>query len=146
MEGDPIGEVMFYGPGAGAGPTASAVVADILNIAGISKVGSKNKSLDPLLEASSWRKCHLVEPQRIIQKHYLRIKVEDSPGVIGQIGSVFGQNGVSIQSIVQFDASEAGAEIVVITHAVAQGQVKASLDTIQAFKTVKGLSAQMVCI
>ena len=146
VEGDPIGEVMFYGPGAGAGPTASAVVADILNIAGISKVGSKNKSLDPLLEASSWRKCHLVEPQRIIQKHYLRIKVEDSPGVIGQIGSVFGQNGVSIQSIVQFDASEAGAEIVVITHAVAQGQVKASLDAIQAFRTVKGLSAQMVCI
>ncbi len=146
VEGDPIGEVMFYGPGAGAGPTASAVVADILNIAGISRLGSKNNSLDPLLEASSWRSCNLVKAERIIQKHYLRLKVEDSPGVIGQIGSVFGQNGVSIQSIVQFDANEAGAEIVVITHAVALGKVTASLEVIKTFKAVQGLSAQMVCI
>ena len=146
VEGDPIGEVMFYGPGAGAGPTASAVVADILNIAGISRLGSKNNSLDPLLEASSWRSCNLVKAERIIQKHYLRLKVEDSPGVIGQIGSVFGQNGVSIQSIVQFDANETGAEIVVITHAVALGKVTASLEVIKTFKAVQGLSAQMVCI
>jgi len=146
VEGDPIGEVMFYGPGAGAGPTASAVVADILNIAGISRLGSKNNSLDPLLEASSWRSCNLVKAERIIQKHYLRLKVEDSPGVIGQIGSIFGQNGVSIQSIVQFDANEAGAEIVVITHAVALGKVTASLEVIKTFKAVQGLSAQMVCI
>ncbi len=146
VEGDPIGEVMFYGPGAGAGPTASAVVADILNIAGISRLGSKNNSLDPLLEASSWRSCNLVKAERIIQKHYLRLKVEDSPGVIGHIGSVFGQNGVSIQSIVQFDANEAGAEIVVITHAVALGKVTASLEVIKTFKAVQGLSAQMVCI
>ena len=76
----------------------------------------------------------------------MRLKVEDSPGVIGHIGSVFGQNGVSIQSIVQFDANEAGAEIVVITHAVALGKVTASLEVIKTFKAVQGLSAQMVCI
>ncbi len=146
VEGDPIGEVMFFGPGAGSGPTASAVVADILNIAGIRTIGSKNNCLDPLLEASSWRKCKLVEPQKIIQKHYLRLKTEDSPGVIGQIGSVFGEYGVSIQSIVQFDATEAGAEIVVITHEVEQGKIITSLKSIKTLEEVKGLSSHMVCL
>ena len=146
VEGDPIGEVMFYGPGAGAGPTASAVVADILNIAGVGALGDNQKSLDPLLQANSWRNCHLVEPSKIIQKHYLRLKTEDSPGVIGQIGNVFGHNDVSIQSIVQFDSTQAGAEIVVITHHVPQGQIEASLKTIRNLEAVKGISAQMVCI
>ena len=146
VEGDPIGEVMFYGPGAGAGPTASAVVADILNIAGVRALGDNQKSLDPLLQANSWRNCHLVEPSKIIQKHYLRLKTEDSPGVIGQIGNVFGHNDVSIQSIVQFDSTQAGAEIVVITHHVPQGQIEASLKTIRNLEAVKGISAQMVCI
>lgn len=68
VEGDPIGEVMFYGPGAGAGPTASAVVADILNIAGIKLMGGEKTSLDPLLSASSWRECHLAKPKRNFTK------------------------------------------------------------------------------
>ena len=137
VEGDPIGEVMFYGPGAGAGPTASAVVADILNIAGIQMIGSSNHGLDPLLEASSWRNCHLVDPSKIIQKHYLRLKTEDRPGVIGQIGRVLGDYGVSIQSIVQFDASDAGAEIVVITHEISQGQMQDALTAIDQIEKPK---------
>ncbi len=147
VEGEPIGEVMFYGPGAGAGPTASAVVADILNIAGVRMIkGAENSCLDPLLQANSWRSCHLVNPNEIIQKHYLRLKTKDCPGVIGLIGSVFGNHDVSIQSIIQFDANEAGAEIVVITHAVTQGQITESLKVIENLKEVKGLSAHMVCI
>merc|ERR1712138_133228 len=56
VEGNPIGQVMFFGPGAGSGPTASAVVADILNIAGIQQAGADGRgSLDPLLAAGSWR-------------------------------------------------------------------------------------------
>ena len=146
VEGDPIGKVMFYGPGAGAGPTASAVVADILNIAGVRAIGTKSNCLDPLLEASSWRSCHLVEPQKIIQKHYLRVKTEDNPGVIGHIGSVFGKHEVASQAMGQFDASEAGAEIVVITHEVARGKVTSALNAINDLKAVKGLSAHMVCV
>ena len=74
------------------------------------------------------------------------LKAEDNPGVIGRIGSVFGKNGVSIQSIIQFDANEAGAEIVVITHEVKKGQISASLDAIRTLEEFKKLSAQMVCI
>ena len=137
---------MFYGPGAGSGPTASAVVADILNIAGIRQLGEAQGELDPLLAANSWRSCHLVENSEMVHSNYLRLKAIDTPGVIGKIGSLLGDRGVSIQSIVQFDASESGAEIVVITHRVKQGQMMDSITAIKALKEVKGIAAQMCCL
>ena len=146
VEGDPIGRVMFYGPGAGAGPTASAVVADILNIAGIRQLDDGDGTLDPLLAASSWRACHLVDSSAIRQRNYLRFQTEDAPGVIGQIGTCFGQHGVSIQSIVQFDASDAGAEIVVITHKVSNGNLEQALATITAQAEVRGIAAHLGCL
>ena len=146
VEGDPIGRVMFYGPGAGAGPTASAVVADILNIAGIRQLNDSDGNLDPLLAASSWRACHLVESGRIRQRNYVRFTTEDAPGVIGRIGSCFGDQGVSIQSIVQFDASDAGAEIVVITHEVDNGAMQSALNAITALPEVRGVAAHLGCL
>ena len=146
VEGDPIGRVMFYGPGAGAGPTASAVVADILNIAGIRQASDGPGKVDPLLAAGSWRPCALVDSGDIRQRHYVRFKTKDAPGVIGNVGGCFGQRKVSIQSIVQFNASEAGAEIVVITHEVSQRQVIAALDAITALDEVSGLAAHLGCL
>ncbi|EAQ68960.1 homoserine dehydrogenase [Synechococcus sp. RS9909] len=146
VEGDPIGRVMFYGPGAGAGPTASAVVADILNIAGIRQLDDADGNLDPLLAASSWRACHLVDSGAIRQRNYLRFQTDDAPGVIGQIGTCFGQHGVSIQSIVQFDASDAGAEIVVITHEVSNGNLEQALAAITTQAEVRGIAAHLGCL
>ena len=146
VEGDPIGRVMFYGPGAGAGPTASAVVADILNIAGIRQLNDSDGNLDPLLAASSWRACHLVDQSAMRQRNYVRFTTDDAPGVIGRIGSCFGDQGVSIQSIVQFDASDAGAEIVVITHEVSNGAMQAALSAITALPEVRGIAAHLGCL
>ena len=146
VEGDPIGRVMFYGPGAGAGPTASAVVADILNIAGIRQASEGPGNVDPLLAAISWRPCALVDSGDIRQRHYVRFKTKDAPGVIGKVGGCFGERNVSIQSIVQFNASDAGAEIVVITHEVSQRQMNEALDAIQALPEVSGLAAHLGCL
>ncbi len=146
VEGDPIGRVMFYGPGAGAGPTASAVVADILNIAGIRQLDPANGNLDPLLAASSWRSCHLVNAERTSQRNYVRFKTENAPGIIGRIGSCFGDHNVSIQSIVQLEASNAGAEIVVITHVVSNGQMSKALQAIHALPGVLSLDAHLGCL
>jgi homoserine dehydrogenase len=146
VEGDPIGRVMFYGPGAGSGPTASAVVADILNIAGIRQLNPAQGNLDPLLAASSWRRCHLVNTERTSQRNYVRFKTENAPGVIGQIGSCFGDHNVSIQSIVQLEASDAGAEIVVITQVVGNGQMSAALQAIHALPEVLSLDAHLGCL
>ncbi len=146
IEGDPIGNVMFYGPGAGAGPTASAVVADILNIAGIELVKKGDNSLDPLLSAFSWRDCTLADPRDIPQKNYVRLITKDTPGVIGSIGNIFGKNNVSIQSIVQFDSSDSKAEIIVITHTVKRGQITDSLDQINNLKEVIEIAKHLSCL
>ncbi|MEB3331990.1 MAG: homoserine dehydrogenase [Synechococcaceae cyanobacterium] len=145
VEGDPVGQVMFYGPGAGAGPTASAVVADILNIAGIRRVGGAQAGLDPLLAASSWRRCALVDGSGTQHRNYVRLLTRDEPGVIGQIGTCFGDQGVSIQSIVQFEApagdGNATAEIVVITHEVRESRFRAALAAIDALPAVERVAA-----
>jgi homoserine dehydrogenase len=141
VEGDPIGQVMFYGPGAGAGPTASAVVADILNIAGIRRVGGQDAGLDPLLAASSWRQCRLVDGADTHHRNYVRLRTRDEAGVIGRIGTCFGQAGVSIQSIVQLEASSEGAEIVVITHDVQERAFQQALEAIRALTEVEAIAA-----
>ncbi|MFM1812710.1 MAG: hypothetical protein RLZZ336_1648 [Cyanobacteriota bacterium] len=150
VEGDPVGRVMFYGPGAGAGPTASAVVADILNIAGIRQVSGVASSgqpapLDPLLAAGSWRPCRLVDPAQTHHRNYVRLRTSDQAGVIGRIGTCFGDAGVSLQSIVQFQSpagSEGGeAEIVVITHQVSEAAFRTAMAAIEALPVVDHVAA-----
>ena len=141
VEGDPVGQVMFFGPGAGAGPTASAVVADILNIAGIRQVGGPQAGLDPLLAASSWRHCTLVDGSRNRHRNYVRLSTRDEAGVIGRIGTCFGAAEVSIQSIVQLDAREGEAEIVVITHEVREDRFREALAAIEALEGVERVAA-----
>jgi homoserine dehydrogenase len=155
VEGDPVGQVMFFGPGAGAGPTASAVVADILNIAGISQLGAPAGALDPLLAASRWRQCALVDGTLTRHRNYVRLLTRDEAGVIGKIGTAFGVAGVSIQSIVQYEASGgtsssgnsagsgagSGAEIVVITHEVEESRFRQALATITALPEVQTVAA-----
>ncbi len=147
VEGNPIGQVMFFGPGAGSGPTASAVVADILNIAGIQSMSEdKIFNLDPLLSAKGWRNCHVAEKEQITKKNYIRLIAEDSPGVIGEIGTIFGNKKISIESIVQFDAKDKKAEIVVITHKINQGQLEEALLDIENLPQVKRIAAKMGCL
>ncbi len=144
VEGDPVGQVMFYGPGAGAGPTASAVVADILNIAGIRQAtaGLAQAPLDPLLAAGSWRRCSLVDSASTRHRNYVRLRTGDQAGVIGRIGTCFGEAGVSIQSIVQFETQSAGdAEIVVITHEVQEAAFRRALAAIEALADVHTIAA-----
>jgi len=144
VEGDPVGRVMFYGPGAGAGPTASAVVADILNIAAINQVASGPAAgQDPLLAASSWRKCRLVDAGSTCHRNYVRFQSTDRPGVIGHIGGCFGAENVSLQSIVQFETEGAGAEIVVITHAVEETGFRRALTAILKHPEVEAVTCCM---
>ena len=146
--GEPIGEIMLYGPGAGSGPTASSVVSDILNLKAlaIKKNISQGKLIDPLLSFKFWRKCHVINSEQIRRKNYLRIICKDTPGVIGKIGNIFGNNDVSIESIIQLDARENEAEIVVITHDVPKGNIDISKHQLNALSEVKFIASQLNCI
>ncbi|MBW4662169.1 MAG: homoserine dehydrogenase [Drouetiella hepatica Uher 2000/2452] len=143
IEGDPVGQVMFYGPGAGAGPTASAVVSDILNIAAILKVGrggmvqSNGKPLlDPLLACSHQDYCTIAPISALVTRFYARVLTHDHPGVIGKLGTCFGSHNVSLESIVQIGLQDDRAEIVVITHHVCEGNFRAALEEIRSFESV----------
>ena len=144
IEAEPLGEIMLYGPGAGSGPTAASVVSDILNLHAISI--KNNTKIDQLLSFNFWRNCHIIDSSQITKKNYLRIICIDSPGVIGKIGDIFGNYDVSIESIVQLDASEDRAEIVVITHEVSNGNFEKSKEEINALNEVKIIASQLSCI
>lgn len=124
VEGDPIGQVMFYGPGAGGGATASAVVSDLMNIAAMQKIGH---SLNPLLQINQHPACELVPIQELVSRFYARLICVDRPGVIGNLGTCFGKNNVSLESIVQIDFKEGLAEIVVVTHNVKEDNFRQAL-------------------
>ena len=140
----PLGEIMLYGPGAGSGPTAASVVSDILNLQ--SSLSKNIPSIDPLLSFDFWRDCHAIDFNQISKKNYLRIICLDTPGVIGKLGDLFGKNDVSIESIVQLDASKNNAEIVVITHQVSNDKFEKSKEEINALSEVELIASHLSCI
>jgi homoserine dehydrogenase len=145
IEGDPVGQVMFYGPGAGAGPTASAVVADTLNIAAILKVGraaldtAGRPLLDPLLACSHQEYAAIAPISDLKTRFYARVLTQDFPGVIGRLGTTFGNHEVSLESVVQIGLRDNRAEIVVITHCVNEGNFRQALDEIRSFDAVSNV-------
>jgi len=137
VEGDPIGQVMFFGPGAGMGPTASAIVSDIQNIVALLKSsGEQAFPLHPLMSCIHEHYCTISPMDALVTRFYARLLTLDEPGVIGKIGTCFGDNNVSLESIVQIDSHQDRAEIVVVTHDVREGDFRKALDMIQQFSGV----------
>ncbi len=139
VEGEPIGQVMFFGPGAGSGPTASAVVSDILNIAAVLKTAQETHRLHPLLSCPHQHYCTLAPMSEVITRFYARFLTKDRPGVIGSLGTCFGKHNVSLESIVQIGFREELAEIVVVTHDVREGNFRQALAEIQTLEAVDSI-------
>ena len=148
VEGEPIGEVMFFGPGAGAGATASAVSSDILNLVSqlISLPESSSKdsqykisNLDPLLASFHQKNCKLAPSKELVTRFYARFLTKDQPGVIGKLGTCFGKCGVSLESIVQTGFQDKLAEIVVVTHDVTEGSFQKALDEIRNLEAIDSI-------
>ena len=148
VEGEPIGEVMFFGPGAGAGATASAVSSDILNLVSqlISLPESSSKdsqykisNLDPLLASFHQKNCKLAPSKELVTRFYARFLTKDQPGVIGKLGTCFGKYGVSLESIVQTGFQDKLAEIVVVTHDVTEGSFQKALDEIRNLEAIDSI-------
>jgi homoserine dehydrogenase len=139
VEGAPLGQVMFYGPGAGSGPTASAVVSDIMNIVGILESSGKTKNLDPLLSCSHQHYCTLQPIDELVTRFYARFLCYDVPGVIGHLGTAFGENQVSLESVVQIGFKDKLAEIVVVTHNVKEGNFRKALAEIESLAAIQSI-------
>lgn len=148
VAGEPVGEVMFFGRGAGAGPTASAVVADVLNIAAILKVGrgaaktlDGKPLLDPLLACSPQGEWAIAPMAELVTRFYARLLTLDVPGVMGSLGTCFGQHQVSLESVVQIGLRENLAEIVVVTHDVREGNFWQALADIKRLTFIKTIAS-----
>jgi len=135
VEGEPLGQVMFSGPGAGAGATASAVVSDILNIAAILKTETEPIP-HPLLSCTHQHFCAIAPMEDSVTRFYIRVKTQDSSGVIGQLGTCFGNHDVSLESIVQIGLQDDLAEIVLVTHHVREGDFRQALAAISNLEAV----------
>jgi homoserine dehydrogenase len=135
VEGEPLGQVMFFGPGAGKGATASAVVSDLVNIVSILKSTNGSPNLDPLLSCSHQHYANLLPASEITTRFYARFLCQDVPGTIGYLGTCFGNHAVSLESVVQIGFQEKLAEIVVVTHDVKEGDFR------QALTEIKDLAA-----
>jgi homoserine dehydrogenase len=103
VQGDPIGQVVFSGPGAGSGPTASAVVSDILNIAAVLKTAGESHRLHPLLSCAHQHYCAIAPMSELVTRFYARFLTKDCPGVIGHLGTSFGNHHVSWSQLCRLD-------------------------------------------
>jgi len=139
VEADPLGQVMFYGRGAGAGPTASAVVSDVLNIVGILFSSEVTDDLDPLLSCIHQHYCQVTAIENLETRFYARFLCYDVPGVIGHLGMSFGNHQVSLESVVQIGFQEECAEIVVVTHNVKEGNFRAALAEMEQLEAIKSI-------
>ena len=136
VEGNAVGEVMFYGPGAGALPTGSSVVADLIDVArtinhhvenGIIEIAFHDKKVVPLEELES--------------AFYLRLLAEDQSGVFAGLANAFSEERVSLDMIIQKRSREGEAEIVLVTHAEKEKSFNAALASIQKFSGIKAVKS-----
>lgn len=139
VEGEPLGRVMFFGPGAGKGATASAVVSDIINVVGVLISSGKEHKLDPLLGCNHQHYAELVPIEEIVTRFYVRFLCQDVPGVIGYLGTCFGNHQVSLESVVQIGFQKELAEIVVVTHDVKEGNFRQALTEIKNLDAVASI-------
>lgn len=144
VEGKPIGQVMFFGPGAGAGPTASAVVSDIISIVGILKSAKTNATLNPLLCIIRDRDCSLSPIEELVARFYVRFLCDDRPGAMGHLGTCFGRHNVSLESVVQTGFQGDLAEIVVVTHDVREKHFRQALDEIHSLSALDKIAISSV--
>ena len=138
VEGDAVGQVMFYGRGAGADPTGSAVVGDLIDIARNLTHGATGRV--PCT-------CFLDKPvkpmDQVQSEFYLRMQVVDRPGVLAKVATIFGEEAVSLQSVVQRASYGDRAEIVWITHRVAEGNLNRSAARIEQLPEVLEISSRL---
>ncbi|MEA5418550.1 homoserine dehydrogenase [Spirulina sp. CCNP1310] len=142
VEADPLGQVMFYGPGAGQGATASAVVADLLNL--VALLESKGEQPHPMLHCHHDHYAPITPIEAVESRFYVRFLCGDRPGVIGHLGTCFGDAGVSLESIVQIGYQQGEAEVVVVTHDVQEGHFRAALTAIHDFEAVDDIRVATV--
>ncbi|MFZ4793907.1 MAG: homoserine dehydrogenase [Blastocatellia bacterium] len=141
IKGDVVGEIMLFGPGAGRMPTASAVVGDLINLSNALQLPEFADYFQLPLDSNPSRILPIEETENA---YYIRLQTHDIPGVIGQLGTAFGNHQVSLHSITQKGVAKDGsATIIMLTHQVRERAVQAALDEIRSQPTTQQVGVML---
>ena len=133
IKGNAVGDLMFYGKGAGDLPTGSAIVSDIVSIVR-SNVDTENPN--PVVKNNLWKR-EILDMGSIESKFYIRATVLDESGVLGEITAILGRHNVSIRSVIQKgDEEEGQVTIVLVTHRTNEAQINSAIKEIKELKSV----------
>lgn len=136
VDGDAVGPTLFYGAGAGAEPTASAVVADIIELGRALTVEHDERVPYLGFHADQMSEEKILTIDDVSCSVYLRLKVQDKAGVLADITRILSDNHISIEAMVQKEVDEGLVPIVMMTHRVREGDMNAALAQINALGTV----------
>ncbi len=132
--GHALGHALFYGQGAGQMPTASAVVADVINIAlGVTPLAFRQLKIFP----DHIPPADVLAAEEFTSRYYFRLMARDEPGVLAQVTRILGEKGISLSAILQHEANDGQiVPVVITTHLAREGSVQAALKEIDKLQAI----------
>ena len=139
VKGDAVGATMYYGAGAGSLPTASAVVADIVDVTRLATADPEHRVPHLAFQPDRLADLAILPISEVESSYYLRVNVIDRAGVLAELTRILASEGISIEALIQKGSErEAEAEIVLLTHRVVEKHVNAAIAQIEALDSVTG--------
>jgi len=140
VKADAVGPTLYYGAGAGSEPTASAVVADIIDVVRTLTADPGNRVPHLAFQPQALADVPILSMDDIETAYYLRMLATDKPGVLSDVTRILGDAGISIEAILQKEpAPDADkASIIMLTHVVRESQMNASIEKIEALDSIHG--------
>ncbi len=140
VKGDAVGPTLYYGAGAGAEPTASAVVADVVDVVRAMTSDPENRVPHLAFQADALVDIPLLAADEFKTAYYLRLTVEDKPGVLAEIASILARHQISIEALIQKEPKpdETSLPLIMLTQQTQEKEMNAAIDEIEALATVTG--------
>ena len=138
VKGDAVGATMYYGAGAGSEPTASAVVADLVDITRMHTADPENRVPHLAFQPDQMSEIPILPIGEIVTSYYLRLRVKDQPGVLADITRILADDRISIDAMVQKEPAEGEeqVDIIMLTHKAVEKRVNAAIAKIEALPVV----------
>jgi homoserine dehydrogenase len=140
VQGDAVGATLYYGKGAGAEPTASAVIADLVDVTRMHTADPENRVPHLAFQPDAVSNTPILPLAEVESGYYLRLRVEDKPGVLADITRILADQQISIDAMIQREPEEGEqqTDIIMLTHVVREKQVDAAIAKIEALPVISG--------
>lgn len=138
VKGDAVGPTLYYGAGAGAEPTASSVVADIVEVARTAGVEGESRVPHLAFNAEQLSDEPVLGMDDVESAYYLRLSAEDKPGVLSQVAQILSDAGISIEAMIQKEPQDNASQVplILLTNITQESKMNAAIDAIQALDTI----------